>query len=165
MHPQQQEPQTERLTAVELVGFGGMAGGGLLMGTWGGFKNRVKTLWVGLLGFGILAIGMGLSRNFILYLSFMLLYGVSVTMMQTATTTMIQENADVSMQGRVFGLLGSMYAGFLPVGMVVFGPLADVVPLQWIAVFSGVAQIIMAIIAGLTLKVPVKSPTVSDDNS
>lgn len=148
------------LTAVELVGFGGMAGGGLLMGTWGGFKNRVKTLWVGLFAFGIMAIGLGMSRNFILYLVFMLLYGIAVTMMQTATTTLIQENADVSVQGRVFGLLGSMYAGFLPIGMIVFGPLADIISLQWMAVASGVAQIIMAIIAGITLKVPVKSPIV-----
>lgn len=28
------------------------------------------------------------------------------------------------------GLLGSMYSGFLPIGMALFGPLADVVPLQ-----------------------------------
>lgn len=40
------------LTVVELVGFAGMAGGGLLIGAWGGFKNRVKTLLVGLTGFG-----------------------------------------------------------------------------------------------------------------
>ena len=35
------------LTAVELVGFAGMALGGLLMGIWGGFKSRVKTFAVG----------------------------------------------------------------------------------------------------------------------
>ena len=31
------------LTAVELVGFAGMALGGVLMGMWGGFKSRLKT--------------------------------------------------------------------------------------------------------------------------
>lgn len=132
------------LTAVELSGFFGMMAGGLLMSTWGGFRSRVKTLFTGLLSFGTLAIGMGLSKNFTLYLALMLIYGVALTVIQTATTTLIQEKADMSMQGRVFGLMGSMYAGFLPIGMAVFGPMADMIPLQWIMIGSGVALILLA---------------------
>ena len=64
-------------------------------------------------------------------------------MIQTATTTIIQEKADGSMQGRVFGLMGAMYSGFLPVGMAIFGPLADVMPLQWIIVGSGIALVLV----------------------
>ena len=135
------------MTAVELVGFAGMTVGGVLMGTWGGFKRREKTLVVGLSAFGALAIGMGLSKNIFLYLSLMLFYGVALTMVQTATTTMIQEKASAAMQGRVFGLLGSVYSGFLPVGMAVFGPLADAMPLEWIMVFSGVALLLVALFA------------------
>ena len=133
------------LTAVELAGFVGMIVGGLLMSTWGGFKNRVTTMVVGLAAFGTLAIGMGLSRQFFLYLVLMVIYGVALTMVQTATTTLIQEKADVCMQGRVFGLLGSMYSGFLPIGMAVFGPMADVIPLTWIMIGSGVALIVLSV--------------------
>lgn len=132
------------LTAVELVGFAGMIVGGILMSTWGGFKRRGKTLFFGLAAFGALAIGMGLSKNFMFYLTLMVFYGVALTMVQTAATTLIQEKAETSMQGRVFGLLGSMYSGFLPIGMAVFGPLADVLPLQWIMIGSGAALISMA---------------------
>ena len=132
------------LTAMELTGFFGMMAGGLLMSTWGGFKSRVKTLFAGLLAFGVLAIGMGLTKNFILYLALMLVCGVALTMIQTATTTLIQEKTEVSMQGRVFGLMGSMYSGFLPVGMAVFGPMADMVPLQWLMIGSGAALIALA---------------------
>ncbi len=132
------------LTAVELVGFFGMLAGGLLMSTWGGFKSRVKTLAMGLLAFGALAVGMGLSRGFILYLSFMLVYGVALTMIQTAVTTLIQEKTDTAMQGRVFGLLSTMYSGFLPVGMAVFGPMADAVSLRWIMIGSGIALVFVA---------------------
>ena len=57
---------------------------------------------------------------------------------------MIQENAEESMQGRVFGLLGTMYSGFLPVGMAVFGPLADVIPLPWVMIGSGVVLVLLA---------------------
>ena len=135
------------LTAVEVVGFAGMMAGGVIMSTWGGFKHRGKTLAVGLFAFGSFAIGMGFSKNFIFYLGLMVCYGVALTMVQTAITTMLQEKTDTSMQGRVFGLLGTMYAGFLPIGMAMFGPLADILPLQWIMVGSGIALIVIAGIA------------------
>ena len=134
------------LTAVEVVGFAGMMAGGVAMSTWGGFRSRGKTLAAGLLAFGSFAIGMGFSKNFILYLGLMAFYGVALTMVQTAITTMLQERTDASMQGRVFGLLGTMYAGFLPLGMAVFGPLADILPLQWIMIGSGIALILIAVI-------------------
>ncbi len=133
------------LTAVELVGFAGMALGGVLMGVWGGFKSRVKTFAVGLFILSIMTIGMGISPYFIFYLVMMFVYSVALTMIQTATTTIIQEKADSSMQGRVFGLMGAMYSGFLPVGMAIFGPLADMIPLQWIMVGSGIALVLVAI--------------------
>ena len=43
----------------------------------------------------------------------------------------------------VYGL----FTFFLPVGMAVFGPLADILPLQWIMIGSGAALIL---IAGIT---------------
>ena len=131
------------LTAVELVGFAGMALGGVLMGVWGGFKSRIKTFALGLFVLSLMTIGMGVSPYFILYLVLMFVYSIALTMIQTATTTIIQEKADSSMQGRVFGLMGAMYSGFLPVGMAIFGPLADVMPLQWIIVGSGIALVLV----------------------
>ena len=133
------------LTAVELAGFIGMVAGGLLMSVWGGFKSRVTTMSAGLIAFGSLAIGMGLAKQFALYLVLMIIYGVAITMVQTATTTLIQEKAEISMQGRVFGLLGAMYSGFLPVGMALFGPMADKIALQWIMVGSGIALLALSV--------------------
>ena len=133
------------LTAVELVGFAGMALGGVLMGVWGGFKSRIKTFALGLFVLSLMTIGMGVSPYFILYLVLMFVYSIALTMIQTATTTIIQEKADSSMQGRVFGLMGAMYSGFLPVGMAIFGPLADVMPLQWIIVGSGIALVLVTV--------------------
>ena len=136
------------LSAVKLAGFIGMVAGGILMSIWGGFKSRVTTMSVGLIAFGSLAIGMGLSKQFALYLALMIIYGVAITMVQTATTTLIQEKAEMSMQGRVFGLLGAMYSGFLPVGMAIFGPMADEISLKWIMIGSGIALIALSIFVG-----------------
>jgi DHA3 family macrolide efflux protein-like MFS transporter len=133
------------LTAVELVGFAGMALGGVLMGMLGGFKSRLKTFAFGLLILSIMTIGMGISPYFVLYLAMMFVYSIALTMIQTATTTIIQENAQESMLGRVFGLMGAMYSGFLPIGMAIFGPLADMLPLQGIMVGSGIALVLVTI--------------------
>ena len=75
----------------------------------------------------------------------MFVYSIALTMIQTATTTIIQENAQESMIGRVFGLMGAMYSGFLPIGMAIFGPLADMLPLQWIMVGSGIALVLVTV--------------------
>lgn len=134
------------LTAVEVVGFAGMMLGGLVMSTWGGFKSRMATMRAGLVSFGLLAAGMGIAKSFLLYLLLMILYGVALTMVQTAVTTYIQEKAESVMQGRVFGLMGSMYAGFLPLGMVLFGPIADMIPLSWMMVGSGAGLILVSLL-------------------
>ena len=141
------------LTAVELVGFAGMALGGVLMGMWGGFKSRFKTFAFGLLILSIMTIGMGITPYFVLYLAMMFVYSIALTIIQTATTTIIQENAQDSMIGRVFGLMGAMYSGFLPVGMAVFGPLADVLPLQWVMVGSGIALVLVTVYLQVKSKV------------
>lgn len=131
------------LMLVEVVGFAGMLVGGLIMGSWGGFKDRFKTLLFSALLFGLCGVLMGLSKGFVAYLIMMLLYGIPLTAFQTATTTILQENVDTMMQGRVFGLLNSMFSGFLPIGMAVFGPMADVVSLRLLIVVSNIAIIIV----------------------
>ncbi len=131
-------------TLTEVVGFVGMTLGGLLIGAWGGFKNRVKTLAVGMFAFGALAVGMGLVDNYIFYLVLMAIYGVALTMVQTASTTLLQEKTAPEMQGRVFGLFGAMFSGFLPLGMIVFGPLADIISMRLLMIISGVLLLAMA---------------------
>lgn len=134
------------MTLVEVVGFIGMTAGGLIIGAWGGFKNRMKTLVAGIMAFGALAVGMGAIDNFIVYLVLMAFYGVALTMVQTSATTLFQEQSFPEMQGRVFGLFGAMYSGFLPLGMVVFGPLADVVSMRLLMIISGILLLVMSMI-------------------
>ena len=144
------------LTAVELAGFGGMAAGGLLMSLWNGFKIRKHTLSMGLAMFGAMAIAMGVSRNFGAYIVFMALYGVALTVVQTSVTTLLQEHAQAAMQGRVFGLMSSLYASCYPIGMALFGPLADRMELRWIMLLSGVALLGMACAAYASRNLTVK---------
>ena len=132
------------MTLVEVIGFLGMMAGGLLISTWGGFKRHTKTLLVGMVSFGLLAILMGLANNFYVYLVLMAVYGVALTMVQTASTTLLQENSTPEMAGRVFGLFGAAYSSFMPIGMVVFGLLADRTSMRLLMVVSGCLLILMA---------------------
>ncbi|MFQ6812306.1 MAG: MFS transporter [[Clostridium] innocuum] len=136
------------LTAVEVVGFAGMMAGGVIMSTWGGFKHRGKTLAVGLFAFGSFAIGMGFSKNFI-FLPWP--NGMLWSRINNGANSnyhyVTRKNGHLYAGACVFGLLGTMYAGFLPIGMAMFGPLADILPLQWIMIGSGIALIVIAGIA------------------
>ena len=134
------------MTLVEVIGFLGMMAGGLLISTWGGFKCHTKTFLVGIASFGLLAILMGLVDNFYAYLALMAVYGIALTMVQTASTTLLQENSIPEMSGRVFGLFGAAYSSFLPIGMVVFGLLADRVSMRLLMAVSGGLLILMAVV-------------------
>ena len=131
------------MTLVEVIGFLGMMAGGLLISTWGGFKRHTKTL-LGMVSFGLLAIGMGSTKNFYVYLVLMAVYGIAVTMVQTASTTLLQENSTPEMSGRIFGLFGAAYSSFLPIGMVVFDLLTDRTSMRLLMVISGGLLILMA---------------------
>ena len=134
------------MTLIEVIGFLGMMAGGLLISTWGGFKCHTKTFLVGIASIGLLAILMGLVDNFYAYLALMAVYGIALTMVQTASTTLLQENSTPEMSVRIFGLFGAAYSSFLPIGMVVFGLLADRVSMRLLMAVSGGLLILMAVV-------------------
>jgi DHA3 family macrolide efflux protein-like MFS transporter len=37
-----------------------------------------------------------------------------------------------------------MFTGFLPLGMIVFGPMADVIPMRWMMIGTGILLVILA---------------------
>ncbi len=128
------------LTAVEAAGFAGMLAGGIYMGIRGSLAGK-KMLYCGLLSFGVLGAGMGMTGNFLLYLFLMIGFGVAMTVVQTQVTAAVQRMSRADMQGRTVGLLSSMYYGAMPLGMAVFGPVADRVPVQGIMIGAGIAVI------------------------
>ncbi|BCZ27288.1 MFS transporter [Claveliimonas bilis] len=137
------------LTLTEVWGFGGMTAGGILMSILGnscsGLKKRRNILFAGFIVFGIMSAGMGIVKSFAFYLIFMGIYGVALTTVQTTITTLIQEYTKSSIQGRILGFMGAMYAVCYPVGMAVFGLMADRILLQWIMIGSGIVLILVPV--------------------
>jgi DHA3 family macrolide efflux protein-like MFS transporter len=125
-----------RLTANEVAFFGGSILGGVTMTAWGGFKNRFQTIGLSCVLWAVLFVALGLSKDFIVYLVFMTLAGIPMPIWNASTTTLLQEIVEPDMQGRVFGLQGLIMSTVMPVGMLVFGPLADVFAIGALLVLS-----------------------------
>jgi DHA3 family macrolide efflux protein-like MFS transporter len=125
-----------RLTANEITFFVGSILGGVIMASWGGFKSHFRTIGFSTILWAVFFTGLGLSENFILYLFFMFLSGVPMPMLNVPTVTLLQEAVAVEMQGRVFSVQQLITTIVMPVGMLVFGPLADAIPIGTLLVLA-----------------------------
>jgi DHA3 family macrolide efflux protein-like MFS transporter len=61
------------------------------------------------------------------------------------TTTLLQETVDPGMQGRVFSVMQMINTTVMPLGMLVFGPLADVVAIELLLVLTGLFIVLPSI--------------------
>jgi MFS transporter, DHA3 family, macrolide efflux protein len=134
-----------KLTANEMCFFAGSIIGGIIMSSWGGFKNRVVSIAVGCLAFGALTVAIGVVDQFYIYLGIMVLTGMTMPLFNVPSMVLLQEKVETNMQGRVFSFVQIAASGVMPLGMAIFGPLADIVRIQILMVGSGAALILVGI--------------------
>jgi DHA3 family macrolide efflux protein-like MFS transporter len=133
-----------RLTAIEIAFSIGMMAGGGIIASWGGFPNRVKTMTFASLIMGVCTFALGLAPIFWIYLIFMGVFGVAMPIFNTPTTVLLQEKIEEDYLGRVFGVMGMIATSMMPIGMLIFGPLADFIKIEWLLIGTGVLIIILA---------------------
>lgn len=126
-----------RLSALEMIFSIGMLLGGALITRWGGFSNRMVTIAVSGVVISICTILMGVLTPFWPYISMMGIFGIMMPFFNTPSTVIIQENVEEAYLGRVFGVLGMIQTSMMPLGMLVFEPLADIVKIEWMLIFTG----------------------------
>ena len=114
-----------------------MISGGILIATWGGFKNKAYSMAMSTLIMGTLTFALGLTPFFWLYLLFMMIIGVALPMFNVPATVFLQEKIDPNFMGRVFGVLGMISSAMMPFGMIFFGPVADFIAVESLLVVSG----------------------------
>jgi DHA3 family macrolide efflux protein-like MFS transporter len=139
------------LAILEIAFSAGMVAGGLLVATLATRWDRVRLIAGSSLVFGVLSIGIGLSPNLPVFFAIMALFGLAVPFFSTPSMTLLQETVEPERLGRVFGFMGIVMAVAMPVGMIVFGPLADAIRIEAILVGAGLAT--FAVI-GLALWLP-----------
>jgi MFS transporter, DHA3 family, macrolide efflux protein len=126
-----------RLTAIEITFSVGMMVGGIIMASWGGFKNKVHTMVLSTFIIGLGTFALGIIPVFWLYLIFMVLIGAVMPMFNTPATVLLQQKVEEDFLGRVFGVLGMIASSMMPLGMLLFGPLSDIIKIEWLLMGTG----------------------------
>lgn len=135
-----------KLTVNELAFSIGMLLGGVLIAVWSP-RNRVSLLLISTVVFGVQSVAMGLSTNMWVFFALMFTLGLAVPYFSTPSMTVLQETVEPEMQGRVFGFVGIVMAVAMPLGMAIFGPLADTFTVQSLLVAAGLALFVVVALA------------------
>jgi DHA3 family macrolide efflux protein-like MFS transporter len=101
--------------------------GGVLLGVWGGFKRKVVTVMVGILGLslGMLAISFVPSSAYLVAIFLAGFIGVAMSLANGSLGPIMQTKVPSEVQGRVFTVLSSVSLGLMPVGLFLSAPIAD----------------------------------------
>lgn len=134
-----------RLTAIEISFSLGMIIGGLIMASWGGLKNKVHSMILAFLVFGGCTLALGLMPLFWPYLAFMLISGLFMPFFNTPATVLLQQKVEPEYLGRVFGIMGMISTSMMPLGMLLFGPLADVISVEWLLIATGTLMLLQSL--------------------
>ncbi len=127
-----------RLTAIEIVFSIGMMLGGILMASWGGFKKKTYSMILATAVMGFFTTALGIIPVFWIYLVFMSMIGVAIPVFNTPFTVLLQQKVEPDFLGRVFGVFTMVSSVMMPLGMIVFGPLSDMVSIESLLIITGV---------------------------
>jgi MFS transporter, DHA3 family, macrolide efflux protein len=125
----------------------GVIAGGILLGVWGGFKRKIITSLIGItgIGTGVMVIGFAPSNGFLLALAAMVMTGVMNSMANGPLGALLQSIVRKDMQGRVMSLVNSAATAMTPIGLLIAGPVSDLIGIRswyWIA---GMISLLMGI--------------------
>ncbi len=127
-----------RLTAIEITFSTGMMAGGIIMTAWNGFRNKIHTMTLSSLVMGACTFAFGHITVFWFYLLLMGVFGLVMPFFNTSSTVMLQERVEEDYLGRVFGVFGMISSVMMPLGMILFGPLSDIIKIEWILIATGI---------------------------
>ncbi len=135
-----------RLTAIEVVFSVGMMAGGLIMASWGGYKNKIHTMTLSGLVMGVCSFALGVVPNFWVYILFMGLFGIAMPIFNTPAMVLLQEKVNGDFLGRVFSVMSMISSIMMPAAMLVFGPVADKVKIEYLLISTGILIMLITVL-------------------
>jgi DHA3 family macrolide efflux protein-like MFS transporter len=125
----------------------GLLVGGLLLSAWGGFKKRILTQLIGIIGLGAALLVVGLTPATMLPLALAAFFfgAMMNSMCNGSAFALLQEVIAPGMQGRVFTLILSLCNAMMPLSMATAGPAADALGIRTLYVAGGMAQILLGV--------------------
>jgi DHA3 family macrolide efflux protein-like MFS transporter len=119
--------------------------GGVILGVWGGFRRRVVTQMLALAvdGLAIIVIGLSPKDAFLPAVVVIFVTGILEAVVLGLSGAIAQAIIPPEVQGRVFALLTSASQGLAPLGLLLAGPTADGLGVQFWYVLTGVIITVM----------------------
>ena len=105
--------------------------GGVVMGIWGGTRNRGVGMILFDVSLGAAFIFMGISQNLVFLVVGTLLYGVSMSLINTHWQTLIQSKVRQELLARIFAINQMFALPTIPLGYYLGGVLSDKVVGVW----------------------------------
>ena len=134
-------PEVWRLSVAEMTYSLGMVIGGILISKNTKYGQLISTTFRAGMFYGLCMVGMGTFKVAVLFYLANTLIGISSPCYQVPLYTHLQSHINTDKLGRVFSILGMCNSLAMPLGMVLFGPLADMMDVR--GVFAGCGCIVM----------------------
>lgn len=131
-----------RLTAIEMSFFVGMMLGGAVIAQWGGFRRKGATIALSISLFGVIGVLLGLPQNFVIYNLWMFAAGLVMPMLNAPTMTLLQTSVEPNYLGRIMSLMTVISTSVMPLGMLLFGPMADRIDIEVILFVTGALMVV-----------------------
>ena len=125
---------------VEITFSAGMLVGALILGVWGGFRNKMYTVALSCFVMGLAMVWCGIlpPTGFWLFAVLSLVIGLSAPLYNGVMAVIIQQQVPPEFLGRVFSLITGITALAAPIGLGLSGALGEVLGVSEWFVISGV---------------------------
>ena len=122
----------------------GMLAGGIILGIWGGTRNKMHTIMGGvvLLGVATLLQGVTPQNQFMLFVILTSITGFSIPFISSLFMTIIQEKIQPEYLGRVISVASSIMSFAAPIGLMFSGAFAEQIGVHNWFVICGIVAII-----------------------
>lgn len=130
----------------------GIIAGGAWLGFWGGFKRKMLTSMLGLMGMGVGTLMMAIAppSALLMAVAAALCVGIMTPITMGPFYAVIQSAVEPDMQARIITLLSSIGGGMAPIGLMIAGPVADHSGIKTWFFLGGILCVLMSV-AGMLI--------------
>ena len=127
----------------------GMLLGGLALSVWGGFRKKVYTILLGMVGIGLASLLLGLTPGNMFWLAILSVFviGLTIAFTDAPISAIMQATVPPEMQGRVFGLLGSLFSLTTPIGLGIVALVGNAVEVSFWFRLGGIMCLLVALVS------------------
>ncbi len=134
--------------AMEALAGIGMLAGGLFLGVWGGSRRKMSTMLASCLALSIGVTALGLVPMDLILAAYAIAaaIGITLALLNGSFMAMLQAKVPFDKQGRVFALISAGVTAMMPAGLLLAGPLADLLGVRAWYLIAGVPMALLTVV-------------------